>query len=139
MEISEVRKRLTQTIERAKRQAAERRVRSDGAARQFDTFLNSVAVPLFRQAANILRSEGYLFNLFTPSGSVRLMSDRTAEDFIEVSLDASGDPPQVMGHSSRSRGRRVVESERALGDPGALTEDDLLEFLSKELEAFVER
>jgi hypothetical protein len=139
MEISEVRQRLLQTIDRAKRQAAERLVRSDEAARQFDTFLNNVAVPLFRQAANVLRAEGYLFNLFTPSGSVRLMSDRTAEDFIEVSLDSSVDPPQVMGHSSRSRGRRVVEAERALGDPEALTDDDLLEYLSKELEPFVER
>jgi hypothetical protein len=139
MEVSKVRNRLTQTIERSKRQAAERRVRSDEAARQFDKFLNNVAVPLFRQAANILRSEGYLFNLFTPSGSVRLMSDRAAEDFIEVFFDASGEVPQVMGHSSRSRGRRVVESERALGDPDALTEDDLLEYLSKELEPFVER
>src|SRR6202035_1672262 len=113
--------------------------RSDEAARQFDTFLNNIAVPLFRQAANILRAEGYLFNLFTPSGSVRLMSDRTAEDCMEVSLDASVDPPQVMGRSSRSRGRRVIESERALGNPEAVTEDDLLEYLSKELEAFVER
>jgi hypothetical protein len=139
MEVSKVRNRLTQTIERSKRQAAERRVRSDEAARQFDKFLNNIAVPLFRQAANILRSEGYLFNLFTPSGSVRLMSDRAAEDFIEVFFDASGDVPQVMGHSSRSRGRRVVESERALGDPEALNEDDLLEYLSKELEPFVER
>jgi hypothetical protein len=139
MEISEVRQRLLQTIDRAKRQAAERLVRSDEAARQFDRFLNNVAVPLFRQAANVLRAEGYLFNLFTPSGSVRLMSDRTAEDFIEVSLDSSVDPPQVMGHSSRSRGRRVVEAERALGDPEALTDDDLLEYLSKELEPFVER
>jgi len=139
MEVSKVRNRLTQTIERSKRQAAERRGRSDEAARQFDKFLNNVAVPLFRQAANILRSEGYLFSLFTPSGSVRLMSDRAAEDFIEVFFDASGEVPQVMGHSSRSRGRRVVESERALGDPETLTEDDLLEYLSKELEPFVER
>lgn len=139
MEISEVRQRLIQTIDRAKRQAAQRLVRSDEAARQFDTFLSSVAVPLFRQTANVLRAEGYLFNLFTPSGSVRLMSDRTAEDFIEVSLDASVDPPQVTGHSSRSRGRRVIESERALGNPEAVTENDLLEYLSKELEAFVER
>ena len=139
MEVSKIRNRLTQTIERSKRQAAERRVRGDEAARQFDMFLTNIAVPLFRQAANVLRSEGYLFNLFTPSGSVRLMSDRTAEDFIELFFDASGDVPQVMGHSSRSRGRRVVESERALGDPEALTEEDLLEYLSKELEAFVER
>jgi hypothetical protein len=139
METSEVRRRLTQAIERAKKHAAERRARSDEAGRAFEVFLNTIAVPLFRQAANVLRSESYLFNLFTPSGSVRLMSDRAAEDFIEVSLDVSGEVPQVVGHASRSRGRRVVESERALGEPGTLTEEDLLEFLTKELEAFVER
>ncbi len=139
METSEVRRRLSQTIERARKHAAERRARSDEAGRAFEVLLNTIAVPLFRQAANILRSENYLFNLFTPPGSVRLMSDRAAEDFIEVSLDVSGEVPQVVGHASRSRGRRVVESERPLGEPGTLTEEDLLEFLTKELEAFVER
>jgi hypothetical protein len=139
METSELRKRLTQTIERAKKQAAERRTRSDEAAQAFDTFLKTTAVPLFRQAANILKSEGYPFNLFTPSGSVRLMSDRVSEDFIEVSLDVSGDTPQVVGHVSRSRGRRVVETEQHIGAPATLTEGELLDYLAKELEAFVER
>jgi hypothetical protein len=139
METSDIRKRVNQTIERAKRQAAERRTRGDDAARAFETFLSTIAVPLFRQVANILRSDGYLFNVFTPSGSVRLMSDRAAEDFIELSLDTSGDRPQVLGHASRSRGRRVLESERAIGAPGELTEEAVLEYLLKELEAFVER
>jgi hypothetical protein len=139
METSDIRKRLNQTIERAKRQAADRRTRSDDAARAFETFLTTVAVPLFRQVANILRAEGYLFNVFTPSGSVRLMSDRGAEDFIDLSLDTAGDRPQVIGHASRSRGRRVLESERAIGEPGELTEEAVLEFVLKELEAFVDR
>jgi len=139
METSDIRKRLNQTIERAKRQAADRRTRSDEAARAFETFLATVAVPLFRQVANILRAEGYLFNVFTPSGSVRLMSDRGAEDFIDLSLDTAGDRPQVIGHASRSRGRRVLESERAIGEPGELTEEAVLEFVLKELEAFVDR
>jgi hypothetical protein len=139
METSEVRKRLNQTIDRAKRQAAERRARGDDATRAFETFLATIAVPLFRQVANILRADSYLFNVFTPSGSVRLMSDRVAEDFIELSLDTSGDRPQVVGHASRSRGRRVLVSERTIGEPGELTEEAVLEFLLKELEAFVER
>jgi hypothetical protein len=139
METSDIRKRLNQTIERAKRQAAERRVRGDEAARAFETFLTTIAVPLFRQVANILRADGYLFNVFTPSDSVRLMSDRATEDFIELSLDTTGDRPQVIGHASRSRGRRVLESERAIGEPGELTEEAVLEFLLKELEIFVER
>ena len=139
MEISLVRQRLTQTIDRAKKQAAERRGRSDQAARDFEVFLQQIAVPLFRQVANALRADGYPFTVFTPAGSVRLMSDRAAEDYIEISLDTAGDPPRVMGQTSRNRGRRVIDAERAIGAPDALAEDDVLEFLLKELEAFVER
>ena len=139
MEISDVRKQLHATIERAKKQAADRRARGDEAARAFELFLSKIAVPLFRQVANVLRSDGYLFNVFTPSGSVRLTADRVAEDFIELTLDTTGDAPQVMGHASHIRGRRVVESERSIGDPATLTEDDVLGYLLKELEAFVER
>jgi len=139
MEISLVRKRLTETIDRAKKQAAERRGRSDQASRDFEVFLQKIAVPLFRQVANALKADGHAFTVFTPSGSVRLMSDRAAEDYIEISLDTAGDPPRVMGQISRNRGRRVIDTERAIGAPGTLTEEDVLEFLLKELEAFVER
>lgn len=139
METSDVRRRVHETIERAKRGAADRRVRNDDATTGFEEFLERTAVPLFRQVANVLRIENFAFTVFTPSGSVRLMSDRRAEDFIEVSLDTSGDSPQVMGHSSHSRGRRVVESEEALGNPASVTEDQLLAFVIKGLEPFVER
>jgi hypothetical protein len=139
MEISLVRKRLGETIERAKRQAAERRTRGDQASRDFDLFLQKIAVPLFRQVANALKAEGYPFTVFTPSGSVRLMSDRSVSDYVELTLDASENPPQVMGQISRERGRRVLDTERAIGAPDTLTEDQVLDFLLKELAAFVER
>jgi len=139
MEISLVRKRLSDTIERAKRQAAERRARGDQASRDFDLFLQKIAVPLFRQLANALKAEGYAFTVFTPSGSVRLMSDRSASDFVELTLDTSENPPRVIGQVSRERGRRVLDTERAIGAPETLTEEQLLDFLMKELEAFVER
>ncbi len=141
MQISDVRKRVLHTIDRAKRTAAERRVRADEAAREYDEFLERVAVPVFRQIANVLRAEGYPFNVFTPGGSVRLASDRSAEDFIELVLDASGHEPAVVGHTSRSRGRRVIESERpvASGAIRDLTEEDVLGFVTGELEPFVDR
>jgi hypothetical protein len=140
MEISAIRRRVSETIERAKRGAAERRTRADEAGRAYDRFLETIAVPLFRQVANVLRTDGYPFTVFTPSGSVRLMSDRHAEDFIELLLDTSGDRPLVVGHVSRSRGRRVDEADRDLGgDPAAIGEEDLLTFVLKELEPFVER
>jgi hypothetical protein len=141
MEISVVRNRLRETMERAKRQAAERRAHADRTASAFDTFLTTIAVPLVRQIANVLRAEGHVFSVFTPSGSVRLMSDKRAEDFIEITLDTTSHPPRVMGHISRAVGRRGIDAERvvASGDPAALSEDDLLAFFLEELEPFVER
>jgi hypothetical protein len=139
MEISAIKRSVTETIERAKRRAAERRTRADEAGRAYERFLDTTAVPLFRQVANVLRSDSYLFSVFTPSGSVRLMSDRHAEDFIELLLDTAGERPMVVGHVSRGRGRRVDEANRDLGDPAEIGEEDLLAFLLKELEPFVER
>lgn len=139
MDISDIRKRVNATIERAKHREAERRARADEAARAYSTFLDTIAVPLFRQVANVLRAEGHLFAVFTPSGSVKLVSDRSAEDSIELTLDTTGDEPRVVAHTSRTRGRRIIESEKPVGDPAALTDQSLLEFLLKELEPFVAR
>lgn len=139
MEIADVKRSVTETIERARRRAAERRARNDQAARAYDTFLEQTAVPVFRQVANVLRTQGYPFTVFTPAGAVRLMSDRASEDYIELVLDSTGDEPTVTGRAGHSRGRRVVEAERPIGDPSTLTEDDVLAFVLKELEPFVER
>ena len=139
MEISDIKRRVVDTIDRAKRRAAERRTRIDEAAREYEAFLDQMAIPLFKQVANVLRVEGFMFTVFTPGGSVRLMSDRAAEDYIELALDATGDEPVVSGHASRSRGRRVLESERPLGPPAALTEEDVLSFVLKALEPLVDR
>ncbi|HEX7940544.1 MAG TPA: hypothetical protein VF488_02000, partial [Gemmatimonadaceae bacterium] len=119
----------------------ERRTRADDAARAYAGFLDTIAVPLFRQVANVLKASGYNFTVFTPSGGVRLMSDRNPEDYVELSLDTSGDEPMVLGKSSHSRGRRVVENERAVAEQTVahLTEDALLQYLLKELAPFVER
>ncbi|HEY3044806.1 MAG TPA: hypothetical protein VGJ39_12310 [Vicinamibacterales bacterium] len=139
MEISDIKRRVVETIERARRQAAGRRTRHDEAAREYEAFLDRAAIPVFKQVSNVLRAEGFAFTVFTPGGSVRLMSDRSTEDYIELVLDTSGDEPLVSGHTGRSRGRRVVESERPLGPPAALTENDVLSFVLKALEPLVER
>src|SRR5262245_58184959 len=139
MEISIVRQRMLETIDRARRRAAERRTRTDAAGQAFGMLLEHTAIPLFKQVANVLSAEGHVFGVATPSGSVRLASDRRAEDFIELTLDSSGDRPVVVLHTSRSWGGGVIESEKALGDPEALTEDDLLTAVLQDLERFVER
>src|SRR5207249_8966518 len=112
MEVSDVRRSIRDTIERGRRRAAERRVRTDEATRAFGRFLDEIAVPLFKQIANVLKIEGYPFTVFTPSGGVRLMSDRSGDDYVEITLDTGGDGPRVMGRISRSRGRRIVDAER---------------------------
>jgi hypothetical protein len=141
VEISEVRRRIVQTIERAKRRSTDRRARADEAQRDYEVFLEQTAVPLFRQAAQVLKAEGHSFDVFTPGGSVRLASARGGEDFIELLLDTSGAEPAVMGHVSRGRGRRLVETEQPLSEGRIrdLTDEDVLAFLARELEAFVER
>jgi hypothetical protein len=142
MEVSDVRKRVREAIERAKRAAAERRTRVDEAAGEYAAFLDRIAVPLFRQIAGVLRADGHRFTVFTPGGSVRLMSDRSGDDYIELALDTSGSHPRVVGHSSRGRGRRVIETEVPLGSGGPvrdLTEEDVLAFVLKELAPFVDR
>ncbi len=139
MEISDIKRRVLDTIDRARRLAAERRARNDEAAREYETLLDRTAVPIFKQVAAVLRAEGFVFTVFTPGGSVRLMSDRATEDYIELALDTSGNEPLVIGHTSRSRGRRVVESEQSIGPPTTLTENDVLSFVLKALEPLVER
>jgi hypothetical protein len=141
MKIADVKRRVLETIERARKTAATRRLRIDEAGHQYEFFLERIAVPVFRQVANVLRAEGYVFNVFTPGGSVRLMSDRSAEDYIELTLDTSGTEPHVLGRSSHSRGRRVTESERPIAacPVSDLTEEDVLAFVLSELEPLVER
>lgn len=139
MKISDIKRRVVETIERARRRASERRTRHDEAAREYEAFLNQTAIPVFKQVSNVLRAEGFVFTVFTPGGSVRLMSDRSNEDYIELALDTSGDEPLVSGHTGRSRGRRVVESEQPIGPPAVLTENDVLVFVLKALEPLVER
>ena len=142
MEISAVRQQILLAIERAKRAAAERRTANDEAGREYGAFLEQLAIPLFRQTAGILRAEGYVFSLFTPGGSVRLMSDKSADDFIELVLDTRGAAPQVMGRASRAWGNRTTVSEQPV-NPAVpireITEADVLAFLLKGLEPFVEK
>ena len=142
MEVSEVRKRFLQTVDRARRAAAEQRARADAAARTYEVFLEQVATPVFRMLSSALKAEGHPFAVHTPAGGLRLASDRAAEDFIELSLDTSADPPGVIARVSRARGHRVVSAERPVREGVAverLTEEDVLEFLLAEIVPFVVR
>jgi len=142
VEISEVRRRLRAAIEKARREATERRARTDAAGRDYDIFLSERAAPVFHQVALALNGEGKQFNVFTPATSIRLATDRSPEEFVELSLDDSSDPPAVVGRTSRGRGRKTVTSERTLKDGAAiadLTDEDVLVFLLEEITRLLER
>jgi hypothetical protein len=142
MEIADIRRRLRGAIEKGRENAAARRSRTDEAQRSYVRFLESVATPLFRQFANALQAEGYVFRVFTPAGGLRLSSERSTQDFIELALDTAGDPPAVVVRTSRGRGSRVQVTESPLREDrriDELTEDDVLDALVREIPPFVDR
>jgi hypothetical protein len=136
MDVPEVRRRVRAAIERARRDAASRREHVDAATREYEAFLSTRAVPLFHQLASALIAEGHRYKVFTPSSSVRLASERSAEDFVELFLDTSVDPPVILGRSSKGRGRNAVTQERPVREGAAVadvSEEDVADFVLGEI------
>ena len=142
MEVSDVRRRIRAAIETARARRAERRTRTDEAVRAYDQFLSAIAVPAFQSVAAALTGEGHRFTVITPAGTVRISPERTAEDFIELSLDTDRDRPAVVLRSARGRGRRMVAAERTVREDlpiGELAEEDVVAALVEEAIPFIER
>jgi hypothetical protein len=142
MEVSDVRRRIRAAIESARVRGAERRTRTDEASRGYDQILETIAVPAFHTVVSALAGEGHRFKVITPGRAVRMSPERSAEDFIELSLDTERDAPAVVILSSRGRGRRIVSTERILREgPGIaeLSEEDIVGALLDELLPFIER
>lgn len=131
-----IRKRIRAEIDKARRDQTEQRSRVAEATRVYEEFLQNAAVPVFRMFANILKAEGYPFEVATPAGGVRLQSERNRADAVEIELDTTADPPQPLVTITRNRGSRVVQSDRSIkwNTPlEQLTEDDVIEMVLEEL------
>jgi hypothetical protein len=142
MEISDIRRRLRQALEQARKASAERRARADAAGVAYGAFLRDVAIPVFRMFSNVVKAEGHPFTVFTPSDGVRLVSERHSDDFVEIWLDTSLDPPQIATRLNRSRGRNLTTTEGALRPDSSidsLTDEDVLAFLLQTIGVLVER
>ncbi len=142
MEVSFVRQQLKIALDKSRRTSQERRQRVADATRTFDTFLATVATPVFRMAAGVLKAEGLPFTVSTPAGSVRLASDSQREDVIEIVLDTETDPPEVMGRVHRARGSRTLAEDlpvKAGARPEQIDEDQVLHFLLTVLEPWLSR
>jgi hypothetical protein len=143
MDTGELRRRILRALEESKNDAALRRAEADAAARAYDEFLATLAVPMLKQAIDVLKAERQNFVLNAPAGSARIVSDGSADTFLEFVLDTGGDRPQVIGRVSRARGRqRVVVDERPLATGKAvadLTEEDVAAFLVTEIPRLLNR
>ena len=142
LEPGEVRKRLRQTIETAKREAATRRAALGDVQKAYDAFLEDHAVPVLRQVASALKAEGHVFQVLTPAGTVRLVSDRDQDDFLEIVLDVSERTPVVLGRVSYARGSRLHTAEGPIREnarPSDLNDEDVLNWVLRVVLPFVER
>jgi hypothetical protein len=142
VEVSEVRRQLKQAIDRAKSRAQQKRQHAADAERAYAVLLEQIATPTTRMLANVLKAEGYLFTVSTPSGGLRLASDRGRDDYVEFTLDGSGDRPTVVGRVRHTRGSRTIEDERPIKAgtaPQDLSDADVLAFLVAALEPWLER
>ena len=142
MEVSQVNKRVRSAIDDARAKAQARRNAAASADKVYAVFLETVATPIARQVANALKVAGVGFTLGTPGGGLRLAADRGRDDHIEFVLDATGDVPQAAARVSVTRGSRTLDETRPI-KPGTaiedLTEEDVLEFLVRALEPWLER
>lgn len=143
MNVSDLRKRIIRALEDGRREAASRRVSQDEAEQAYTAFLDTTALPLLRQAQQILKAERQLFTVHAPAGSASLVSDASADTFLEFALDTSGARPQVLGRVSVARGRgRVVVDERPLAPEtpvAQITEEHVAAFLVAEIPRLVGR
>jgi hypothetical protein len=141
MDVSELRKRILRAIDDARRESESRRTIVDESVKAFEAFLQDTAVPLLRQAAQVLNATGHAFVVHTPAGRVRLAADKAPDTFIEIDLDRSGPVPQAIGRVSLTRGRQgvVIEERPIVADRAvsALTEDDVSAFLVAEVPRLV--
>jgi hypothetical protein len=142
VEVSEVRKQLMHAIDRAKARSIQHRQRAADDEKAYAAFLEEVATPTTRMMANVLKAEGYLFTVSTPSGGLRLASDRGRDDYVEFALANDGERSVVVGRIRRTRGSRTIEDERPIkadAAPQDLSDTDVLTFLVSALEPWLER
>lgn len=133
-ELTDLRRRVRQAMQDAKRKAAQRREARDEASKAWDTAVAEVVEPAATQMAAALTGEGLPFRLETPRGTIRLVSERSKDDYIEIVLDADDERevPEAIGRNVMGRGRQsVTVIEESLGAPSELTEDRVTEFLLK--------
>ncbi len=142
LETADVRRQLTHRIAELKKAQAQRRQAIEAARVAFEQVLEREIAPTVRQFAQALKAEGFPFSVQTPASTVRLVSDRSSDNVIDVVLEPGGTQPAVVVRRAFSRGRRQLEDERVLAEGDAIAGIDgarVLAVLLDMVEPFVER
>lgn len=138
MDVAALRKRILRELDRpgaVKATSAERRATGDQARQQFARLLDTTIVPLLKQTADILKAEGSLCRIHTPSDHAQLAFDRSPEDFIEIMLDTATPPHVISRSSARKKGGTLVE-DRIIGvgkEIDEINDEDVVSYLLPEL------
>ncbi len=142
LDSAEVNRRLTHHLADLQKAAARRRGEVDAARKAFEDVLDREIAPTVRQLAQALKSRGFSFHVQTPAGAVRMVAERSSDDFIHVELDVTARPPAVVVKRQYTRGRRLIDDERVLAEGDAIASLDaarVLDVLLDLLVPFVEK
>ena len=141
-EPADVVRRVRRAVAAARSAAAARRDRVTKAEDEGRAVLQNLVSPLCKTVTAVLAAEGHRFALSTPVGAVRLSRSAGGEDFVEIALDTSRDPPALVGRAAWVWGQRVRQEERVVAehpDIGLLTADGVLDYLLAAIAPLVER
>ena len=142
LDTAEVRKQLTHRLAELRKAQTQRRSATDAARTAFDTVVEREIAPTVRQFAQALKAEGFPFSVQTPASVVRLVSDRSSDNVIDIVLELGGRQPAVVVRSTYARGRHQLEDERTLAEGDGIAGVDgarVLAALLDLIEPFVER
>ena len=140
-ETAQIRQRVRRMINQAKRTAEVRRARVAAESRDGERVLRQVAAPMFKTVAAALKAEGHPFRVSTPADAVRMSTEASGENFIELVFDTAGEQSELRGRVSRVRGHRLLVEEKVVSQGpavGSFSDEDALAFLLSELGPFVE-
>ena len=142
LESGEIRRRLLRTIAQARAGASGRRERVDAAELSGREVLVRLVVPLVKVVASVLVVENYRCSVSTPEGAVRLSFEPGGNNYIELVLDTSIEPPALVGRTCLVRGSRVIEEEQIVAVHPSfsdLDDKDILLFVLRAIVPFVTR
>lgn len=137
LDSAEVNRRLTHHLADLQKAAAKRREDVEDARRAFEDVLEREIAPTLRQLAQALKSRGFSFSVQTPSGAVRMVADRSSDDYVHIELDVAARPPAVVVLRQYTRGRRLIDDERVLAEGTAIASIDAARVLDVLLDVIV--